>query len=478
MPGDNKAVTRNIAVIVLVLLAIVALRGYLPGAEPAPKPAEAASNGAGSYLAVLAMLAVSFTVIAISIVAQARRRIAAPSAGEPPREYRSERTGLPWRLLLIAAVGLLAWLLVVVLLMRWGSDLAGNEVPQTDPNSDAVPETGRAEPTPPETPSGRWRPVRLPLGDRNRAVRPLDGRDPVQPQARRHVDGDSHRRRRTQAPTPPAGPDLARAAELGLAEIGDLQPRSARGDHRLLRGDGTRAGEVAGHRPAGFGHPVGGAGPRRRAPRPACRQRGRTGRPVRGGAVQPACDERGPPRGRGRGVAAWCSHELRSARMTQTGSRGSCLVVAVQLLAHDRSPTGASCWWVAGAAVAVCAARCAVVPGATRAATDDDAATGDAGESLRRWLSRTETLISLVGIHRGPTGTATCARCSRGSSSIATGQRAGQGPDSVSTPPAGCCSATNCGTGWIPKTSRAPIGTCPVPGARRSTKSCRRLEQV
>ncbi len=228
MPGDNKAVTRNIAVIVLVLLAIVALRGYLPGAEPAPEPAEPTASGAGSYLAVLVMLAVSFTVIAISIVAQARRRTAAPSAGEPPREYRSERTGLPWRLLLIAAVALLAWLLVVVLLMRWGSDLAVNEVPLTDPNSDAVPETGRAEPTPPETPTeggdlfGYLSATAIALFVLSTAATLFSRRRGATSTAI-PIGADAPR------PTPPAGPDLARAAELGLAEIGDRSrdPREA-----------------------------------------------------------------------------------------------------------------------------------------------------------------------------------------------------------------------------------------------------------
>jgi Domain of unknown function (DUF4129) len=229
MPGDDKAVTRAVAVIVLVLLAIIALRGYLPGAEPAPDPAEPAASGPGSFLAVLAMLAVSSTVIAISIVAQARRRTAAPSAGEPPREYRSERTGLPWRLLLIAAVGLLAWLLVVVLLMRWGSDLvAVDEVPLTDPDSAAMPETGQAEPTPPETPTeggdlfGYLSATAIALCVLSTAAT-LFSRRRGTAATSISVGADAPR------PVPPAGPDLARAAELGLAEIGDRSrdPREA-----------------------------------------------------------------------------------------------------------------------------------------------------------------------------------------------------------------------------------------------------------
>ena len=71
---------------------------------------------------------------------------------------------------------------------------------------------------------------------------------------------------------------LARAAELGLAEIGRPEPRTAGSDHRVLRGDGTRTRELSGSRSAGIGYAVGGVGPSRRTPRAACRQRDRTGR--------------------------------------------------------------------------------------------------------------------------------------------------------------------------------------------------------
>jgi len=227
MPGDDKAVIRTVAVIVLVLLAIIALRGYLPGAEPAPEPAEPVA-GAGSFIAVLAMLAVSFTVIVISIVAQVRRRTAAPSPGESPREYRSERAGLPWRLLLIAAAGLLAWLLVVVLLMRWGSDLAVDEVPLTDQEPDAAPETGRAGTAPPETPTGGGDLFGY-LAAATIALLVLSMAATLF--SRRRGATVTAIPAGSDAPRPvlPAGPDLARAAELGLAEIGDRSrdPREA-----------------------------------------------------------------------------------------------------------------------------------------------------------------------------------------------------------------------------------------------------------
>ena len=86
MPGDNKAVTRTIAVIVLVLLAIVALRGYLPGRTAARRsPPQPTPTAPAQLLAVLVMLAVSLTAIAVSLVTQARR----PLAGPQPSSHRA-----------------------------------------------------------------------------------------------------------------------------------------------------------------------------------------------------------------------------------------------------------------------------------------------------------------------------------------------------------------------------------------------------
>ena len=44
MPGDGKSAARTVAVVVSVALAIVALGGYLPGAEPRAR--EPATEGA------------------------------------------------------------------------------------------------------------------------------------------------------------------------------------------------------------------------------------------------------------------------------------------------------------------------------------------------------------------------------------------------------------------------------------------------
>ncbi|CAA0124759.1 Uncharacterised protein [Mycolicibacterium vanbaalenii] len=228
MPSDTKAVARTGAAIVLVLLAILALRGHLPGSEIATEPAEPTPDGPGNVIAVLAMLGVSIAIIAISIAAQSRRRPAAPGAGQP-RGYRSERVGPRWRLLVIAAAGLLVWLLLVLLLTRWGAGLTVGELPDPDPG--ATEEAGSVDAAPPEgrrdgggddvfgylaaatvallvlaviaTVLGRRR-IRTPATE---LAAPEEGPHTVRP----------------------AGPDLARATELGLAEIGDRSrdPREA-----------------------------------------------------------------------------------------------------------------------------------------------------------------------------------------------------------------------------------------------------------
>ncbi|MGB1223597.1 MAG: DUF4129 domain-containing protein, partial [Mycobacterium sp.] len=148
MPGGNKAVARTVAVIVLLLLAVVALRGYLPGAEPAPDSPEPAPDGPSGVYAIVTMLAVSIFIIAASILAQRRRR-AAPSPGELLRNRRGAGINVPWRLLAILAAILIGWLLVMLLLMRWRSGLLLDEVPMTDPESGAALEGGGAETPPP-----------------------------------------------------------------------------------------------------------------------------------------------------------------------------------------------------------------------------------------------------------------------------------------------------------------------------------------
>ncbi|PRC47736.1 DUF4129 domain-containing protein, partial [Mycobacterium sp. ITM-2017-0098] len=146
-PGGDKAVARTVAVIVLMLLSTVALRGHLPGAERRAEPDERTTGGTGSLVAVAVMFAVSIIVIAIAIISQARQRSIRPGPGELPRELQREPVQLRWRPLLIAAAILLAWVLVILLLMRWVPPVDAGEPPLSEPGAEAAAPNGTDTPS-------------------------------------------------------------------------------------------------------------------------------------------------------------------------------------------------------------------------------------------------------------------------------------------------------------------------------------------
>lgn len=217
--------SRVVAVIVLLIVAAAALRGYLPGA--APPPPDRPTSGFGSMFAVIAMLLVSLAIIAFAVVTQARRRPVIPAAGDPPRGLTGERRPLTWRMVLIALAVVIAWLVLIALLARLNTPVALDQ----SPPDGATPTSGAPQPP---------------------------ARQPEQPQPPSNVFsvlagatvvlmmvvfvGAAIAGRRQRRPTaiaaggeyPPAAPQdradpLARAAEVGLAEAGDLsrEPREA-----------------------------------------------------------------------------------------------------------------------------------------------------------------------------------------------------------------------------------------------------------
>ena len=360
MPGDDKAVVRTVGVLVLTLLAAIALRGYLPGAPPPAGPAPPTTTAAGSFVAVVVMLAVSLTAIAVSLVARGR-------SPRPPRQPAShlaprggERRAVPWRLLLIAAAVLLAWLLLITLLMRWvspvdvGTAPAGSDRPARSghrPNPNPTP-PNRIRAAGPTCSGCSWTAIAL--------FAALVGRHHRRPPAPHRDRTDARDDAPPAVPPPPdpisPGPpnsDWPRSATAAAIRARRSSPATRAMERELEKSPGIV--------PAGVGHPLGGAGPRRRPPRPARRQRDATGRPVRGGAVQPARDDRGTPR-RGRADAASRSSSANCrASHDETGGRRPCLVVAargVAIVLLDRELVVV----VTGAALVVVLARGAVAP--------------------------------------------------------------------------------------------------------------------
>jgi hypothetical protein len=218
---------RVVALIVLVIVAAVALHGYLPGAETPPRERPASSSG--SLFAVIAMLAVSMAIIVIAVVTQSRRRPVSHGAGELPRERAGDKRPLTWRMVLVAVAVVIAWLLLFALLSRMNARL---DVDAPPPDAGAPPS---GTPTPPAEPPDQPQP--------SPNVFSLLAASTVLLMLVVFVGAAiaGHRQRSRGGPTPAPGGEspvavaasasdpLTRAAEIGLAEAGDLsrEPREA-----------------------------------------------------------------------------------------------------------------------------------------------------------------------------------------------------------------------------------------------------------
>ncbi|MGO9033248.1 DUF4129 domain-containing protein [Mycobacterium sp.] len=225
----DKATGRVVAVIVLLMVIAASLRGYLPGVERAVR--KRPPDDGASLVYVIAMLSVSVVILAVAVIARLRDpRKAAPSAGGLPERFSDGRGRPSWRVLVIGAGVLVAWLLAVWLLSQFVVLHTAGQAP-TGPASTA-PTPANNAPRPPEPPEvgGGGDLVRYLIAStlallvlivvgavvaarrRRVAVAPIVAPEPV-------------------GPLTPTGTSesLARAAEVGLAEIGDRarEPREA-----------------------------------------------------------------------------------------------------------------------------------------------------------------------------------------------------------------------------------------------------------
>jgi hypothetical protein len=227
MTGIDKSTKRAVAAIVLLVLAASALRGYLPGRERAPRE-QPSSNPAALFL-VVALVSVALAIVAIAVIIRLRDRRALPAARDPlPRGPGGTATRPTWRFLLITLGVVIVWLLINVLLARLGG-LFGVDQPPPGPGPNAQPPSSGTAPPPRPPPEGDGKlfsylagaTVIFLLVIAMGTVAASRGRPPV---TRAYpVAGDP-------APqTAAATESLARAAELGLVEIGDFsrEPREA-----------------------------------------------------------------------------------------------------------------------------------------------------------------------------------------------------------------------------------------------------------
>ena len=235
MAGMDRSTARAIAVIALLFVAAWALRGYLPGREPVADRERPPSSPAALVVEV-ALLSLSVVIIGIAIITrlrnrQARRPVAAGLPEGPGTMGRPT-----WRLSLIALALAIGWLLLVMLLMRLGVQGPGDQSPSGTPTiadpGNTPPTTTNPAPRQPDSADesgtnivGYLVPPMLILmalivvgtaiaSRRQRRAATAWAADGELPEAPAHTG---------------AAESLARAAEVGLAEIGDLsrEPREA-----------------------------------------------------------------------------------------------------------------------------------------------------------------------------------------------------------------------------------------------------------
>lgn len=231
MPGIDKPTRRVVALIVLLIVVAAALRGYLPARDQVTHAGQGGSRAA--LIIVIVALSASVALLAVAVIARLRDpRADAPKAKDLSDMLGTGTGGPNWRVLLIGLGVIIAWLVIATLLARlW---LPHNVTPSgSAPDVSSQPSSrGGAPPQQPRRP-------RNDSGDMTGILLAS-----VIPMMLLLVVGtvvSSRRRWRGPAAVALAGDDpessapaghsesLARAAELGLAEMTDLsrEPREA-----------------------------------------------------------------------------------------------------------------------------------------------------------------------------------------------------------------------------------------------------------
>jgi hypothetical protein len=234
MGGIDKSTARAIAVIALLFVAGWALRGYLPGIDGAAQR-ERPSSSPAALVVDIALLAVSVAIICVAIIVRLRN----PPARRPPPGQLPESPGTmgrpTWRFALVALGLAIAWLLLVLLLMRLGAHGPGDQPPSGSPaNADpgGAPATTNPVPRRPNAPDQPGTNIISYLVPPMVILMALIvvGTIITSRRQRRAAISWSAEGELQEAPAHAgAAESLARAAEVGLAEIGDLtrEPREA-----------------------------------------------------------------------------------------------------------------------------------------------------------------------------------------------------------------------------------------------------------
>jgi hypothetical protein len=228
--GIDKPTGRVVALIVLLILAAAALRGYLPAHNGGSHPESGSSRTA--LMLVIAALSATIALMAVAVIARLRDpRTVAPSAGGLSEMLGGGKGRRSWRVLLIGFMVIVAWLLIAMLLAHLF--LPHNVNPSPPPPDSSAPPSAQNTSSPPkqhtQDDTGDALPILLastvPL-----LLMSLVSAAVIARRRRRAATPGTIAEDYVEAPAQPKRSELlVRAAELGLAEMADLsrEPREA-----------------------------------------------------------------------------------------------------------------------------------------------------------------------------------------------------------------------------------------------------------
>ncbi len=228
-PGIDKPTGRVIALIGLMIFSAAALRGYLPAQDQAVH--REAGGGRAALVFVIAALSATVTLLTIAVIARLRDPRAGPPHGEDLSDLLGTGKGRPnWRVILIGLAVIVAWLLILMLLIRLllppaAAPSAPAPAPTGPPTAHA---TGPPPQQHPQDDSGDT--LRILLVSTIAMVLVIVAGSVIISRRRWRATTPATIAGDFKSPTPaPPSESLVRAAEIGLAEIGDLnrEPREA-----------------------------------------------------------------------------------------------------------------------------------------------------------------------------------------------------------------------------------------------------------
>lgn len=231
MAGVHRSTQRVIAVIVLLSVAALALRGHLPGVEPAPDRERPQSSPLALVIDIV-LLTAAVAIIGFAIIVRLRN----PAARRPGNRQLPGGPGAigrpTWRFSLIALAVIVAWLLLVMTLSQLGVRDPLDEPPSSAPTTaqpTSTPSPDANRPLPDAPPDSGTNVVDYLIGPMLVLMAVVVVGTALASRRQRQVASSASDREVDPLPTANAATSLERAAEHGLAEIEDLsrEPREA-----------------------------------------------------------------------------------------------------------------------------------------------------------------------------------------------------------------------------------------------------------